>query len=51
MKIGTIEYEIIKGYDRRADLVKIREAKPSNDGSIYLSYEELATLCKSIFRG
>ena len=49
-KIGTIEFEVIKGYDRRADLVKIREAvDPSNDGLIYLSYNELAELYKRVF--
>lgn len=48
-KIGTIEFEVIKGYDTRADLIKIREIVPNNDGSIFLSYSELKELYNRVF--
>ena len=47
--IGTIEYELIKGYNYRADLIKVREIHPSNDGSIYLSREEIQALYNQAF--
>lgn len=44
----NIEYQIIKGYDRRSDLIKIRERDPIQDGSIFLTYDELTLLYKRV---
>ena len=45
----TIEYKIIKGYDTKSDLIKIREINSIQDGSIFITPKELEKLYKIVF--